>query len=149
MVKPGIRPQPNPLNSKIKHELIVSAHKRVSYAINKGFHIEAIALLESIMADRLESAIYATKPEISKKNSLGALIKSAEEMKVLETILADELRNWNDARSKVIHEMVKLNPAIDSTWKERTTFAKETAESGKELYRKLDKVVKRIKQKAS
>lgn len=135
-------------NRFVKQELISSAYSRVTYAISKGFHIEAIAIIESLLADRLESAIHVSNPEIRIKSTLGALIKRASDMKLISAEFAEEIRNWHDARSKVIHEMVKLSEEIESTWKERMSFARLTAAQGVKLAKTLDKTVKKIKKES-
>ena len=61
-------------SGKFKYELIKSARKRVDRAIKSGFHIEATALLESLIADRLESSIENKTCKIQKVQNLGPLI---------------------------------------------------------------------------
>jgi hypothetical protein len=56
---------------KNKQLLYREAHKRIKRAIKKGSHIEAIALLESIMSDRIESAISVVTGKQVNVSSLG------------------------------------------------------------------------------
>ena len=149
MVKPGVRPLNTAENRKTKYELISSAHIRIAYAISKGFHIEAIAITESVLADRLESAIHATNPELRIKSTLGSLIKTSLKLGFISEDFAHELYLWHDARSKLIHEMVKLSNDAESTWNERMKFARQTAKEGVLLTKKMDKFVREVKKKNS
>lgn len=147
MAKPGIRPLNTTENRKAKYELIARAHSRIAYAISKGFHLEAIAITESVLADRLESAIYITNPELRIKSTLGSLIKISLNMEFISQEFAKELYTWHDARSKLIHEMVKLSEEADSSWNERMRFARQTAKEGILLTRKMEKLVREVKRK--
>ena len=145
MAKPGVRPLSTFENRKLKYVLLANAHSRITYAISKGFHIEAIALIESVLADRLESAIHSVNPELRIKNALGSVIKTARELGVIKEDLANRLKIWHDARSKIIHEMVKLSEDVESTWNERLKFARQVALEGQILSKEIDKIVKKIK----
>jgi hypothetical protein len=144
MVKPGLRPLSTIENKKLKYELLSNAHSRIPYAISRGFHIEAIAIIESVLADRLESAINASNPELRIKNTLGSVIRTSAELGVIKKDLADNLKIWHDARSKIIHEMVKLSEE-ESTWSERMKFARQIALEGVQLTKEVDKISKKLK----
>jgi hypothetical protein len=127
-------------NGKFKYELIRSARKRIDRAIKSGFHIEATALLESLIADRLESAIEYKTGEIKKVQNLGPLVKTAESHGIISEELAAEVRSWSNNRAKVVHEMVKVSSEYSGSFRERMTFARHLAVEGKEILNKLEKI---------
>ena len=127
-------------NGKFKYELIRSARKRVDRAIQSGFHIEAIALLESLIADRIESAIENKTEKVQKVQNLGPLIKTAILHGIISEDLAVEIRNWSNNRAKVVHEMVKVSSENSGSMRERLTFARQLAVEGKEILKKLEKI---------
>jgi hypothetical protein len=116
------------------------AHKRLSRAIKNGFHIEAIAITESIMSDRIESAISSITGQVVEIDSLGRLISMFHLEHPIDDEFRIELREWNRARGQVIHQMVKLTNEHQATWHERMTFVRHTAIQGEMLLKELRKV---------
>jgi hypothetical protein len=127
-------------SGKFKYDLIRSARERVDRAIKLGFHIEAIALLESLIADRLESCIEYKSGETQRVQNLGPLVKSAISYEIISVEFAAEIRKWSDNRARVIHEMVKVSSEISGNLKERMKFARELALEGKEMLKRIEKI---------
>ena len=127
-------------NGKFKYELIRSAQKKVDRAIESGFHIEATALLESLIADRIESSIEHKAGEIQKVQNLGPLIKNAVSHGIIQEDFAADIRKWSNNRAKVVHEMVKVTNDNSGSFRERMMFARELALAGKEILKKLEKI---------
>ena len=127
-----------------KQQLYREAHKRLSRAIKNGFHVEAIALTESIMSDRIESAISTITGQVVEIGTLGKLISAFRELHPIDEEFRLELRDWNRARGQVIHQMVKLTDEHQATWRERMTFARHTAIQGEVLLKELRKVTDKI-----
>jgi hypothetical protein len=116
------------------------AYSRVNKAIARGFHIEAIAILESLMCDRLENLLKALHPDSKVElSSLGKLYNSVnKEVEMPELLLAD-LKQWNKARSQVIHQLVKISDVDAVNWRERMAFARKTSREGKLILNELRK----------
>ena len=127
-----------------KQQLYREAHKRLSRAIKNGFHIEAIAITESIMSDRIESAISSITGQVVEIDSLGRLISMFHLEHPIDDGFRIELREWNRARGQVIHQMVKLTNEHQATWRERMTFARHTAIQGEVLLKELRKVTDKV-----
>ncbi len=125
---------------RFKYELIKSARIRVDRAIKSGFHIEATALLESLIADRIESSIENKTGQIQKVQNLGPLVKNAVSHAIISEDLAVEIRKWSNDRAKVVHEMVKVSSKNSGSLKERMMFARELALEGKEILKKLERI---------
>jgi len=134
-------------HGKFKYELIKNARKRVERAIKSGFHIEATALLESLIADRLESSIENKTGKIQKVQNLGPLIKSAISHSIISEDFAADIRSWSNNRAKVIHEMVKVSNENSGNWRERIAFARDLAIQGKEILRKLELISRQYRPK--
>lgn len=129
---------------KSKQQLYEYAYKRVQSSIRKGSHIEAIALLESIMSDRIESAISSLTRKHVSASSLGSLFNSLDKLSPAEDDLKALVWDWNESRGLVIHQMVKLTNDHNSTWAERVKFAKITAQEGIVLLPQLRRYTDRI-----
>lgn len=133
-----------PALGKKKQELYRQAHKRIKNSIAKGSHIEAVALIESIMSDRIESAIGAITNKDISASTLGSLFNKLQELRPAEKELADSIKSWNKARGLVIHQMVKLTNNYDSDWSARIRFARITAKEGLKVLTDLRKFTDRI-----
>jgi hypothetical protein len=139
-----IRAEWSPEIGKIKKELIRSAHKRVVRSIKGGHHLEAIAILESLMADRLEAGLSRLTSAEQPMLTLGPLIKEAMKAKVISQELAEEIKAWSKGRNKALHQMVKV-PHVDvGDWKARMKYARILAIEGKELNARLAKEIRKI-----
>ena len=130
----------NALTRKAREDLYHRAYSRVNKAIARGFHIEAIAILESLMCDRLENLLQALHPDSKVElGSLGKLYNSVnKEIEIPESLLID-LKQWNQARGQVIHQLVKISDVDAMNWPERMAFARKTSNDGKKLLGKLRK----------
>jgi len=132
-------------NGKFKYELIRNARKRVDRAIQYGFHIEATALLESLIADRIESAIENKTGEVQRVQNLGLLIKKSIEQGIISQELGVELRSWSNNRAKVVHEMVKVSNDNSGNFRERMAFARLLALDGQAILNKIEIISKRYR----
>ena len=128
------------LTRKAREDLYHRAYSRVNKAIARGFHIEAIAILESLMCDRLENLLQALHPDSKVElGSLGKLYNSVNnEIEIPESLLTG-LKQWNKARGQVIHQLVKISDVDAMNWLERMAFARKTSNDGKKLLDKLRK----------
>jgi hypothetical protein len=85
---------------------------RIEASIQKGFDIEAIALLESLMCDRLSSRLaYKTNKEFDIKLTLAQacsqlLALSEDSSEFRESIV--QIRGWAKQRNKAVHEIAKI-----------------------------------------
>ncbi len=129
---------------KRKQELYRQAHKRIENSIAKGSHIEAVALIESIMSDRIESALGAIAKKEVNASTLGSLFKQLNQLHPADPELVESIKAWNKSRGLVIHQMVKLTNNYDSDWSARISFAREVAKEGLIVLKNLRKFTDRI-----
>lgn len=130
--------------ARAKQELYRQAHERLERAIKRGSHIEAVVLIESLMSDRLESALTQIKGKPVNVSTLGMLLREFQKHVEIDDEFRAAMWAWNKSRGLVVHEMVKLTNEIESSWEERIAYARTTARAGKELLRQLRKYTDKI-----
>jgi hypothetical protein len=122
------------------------AYGHIKAAMEQGFYIEALALEESIISDRLDSAVKGKGIENSGNTLLlGKLITLVnghpEEFKSLHGWLAkkglafEDVRRWKDERNKFVHNVAHGLPEQETpvSAKEYDARGKVAATAGKKL----------------
>ena len=85
----------------VRYEIIKSVMSRFNTAIEHSFFLEATALIESLICDRLESRIGELTQDSVDFGTLGALLKK---LNIIETdIMNKNLNQWAGKRNIVIH----------------------------------------------
>ena len=132
-----------------RYETYKATIDRIDKAIDAGFYVEAIALCESIIADRLESL--ANQISQSSKYSYETMGKLTDYLSGVKqrTLLTqeivsvvNEIKDWTKKRNSAVHEMAKN---IEGTFMEKYTNLKETAEEAIKLFRKLDNEIRKFR----
>jgi len=116
------------------------AFDRLDEALQQGWLLEAISLEESIISDRLLSALLSLKGKNSAKMSFNDLINLTKEAFVAnggdpEVNLFDKLHQWRQDRNECVHAFCKMD---DHAYAENSAeiFSEqmwETAKKGREL----------------
>jgi hypothetical protein len=131
-----------------RYELYKSAFSWVRKSIDEGYYLEAISIVESLVADRLESYLsFLLKKDCSFK-TLGALIESIkanEKDELLRALVLNDLNQWRKDRNRAAHEMVKIEDGQRVTWDERLAINKTVAETGLALVRKIDTQIRKLR----
>ena len=142
---------PNSLVAQARQKLYREAILRIKNAIEHRYPLEAIALLESMIADRLEARlakIFIQDPCKGAFSTLGKLTKKlgGEELKENEAAkdLYKAVKTWAERRNEALHQMVKLAEGDTKDWAGRLEEAQATAEAGMTLFRKLDALVGKL-----
>jgi hypothetical protein len=133
-----------------RRSLYAKTLKRVSEALTAGFVLEAITLLESVISDRLESRLAKLDLECKAPGRfwpLSAMAKTlAEESndpdKAKEVYAS--IPGWAESRNKALHGLGKLAKADDKSWDEKYEEARVAAARGMELFRALDREVRKV-----
>ncbi len=132
-----------------KYESYKLAFQLINDSISHNFPLEAVAIEESIISDRLWSSLHAAKVPKLKHETLGdalCAIKGNKNNSIVSSVLGAELlalendlSNWWEVRNKVLHGIVKPQkddrPAITATTFVRS--AMKAAREGKNLARKV------------
>jgi hypothetical protein len=93
-----------------RYQLYRKAWERIESATEAGYYLEAIALLESILTDRLESrASYLTRGNEGYRN-LGPLIRALRRHENVADFrpIIEQIDAWRERRNEALHEMVKF-----------------------------------------
>ena len=140
----------------VRHDLYRGAIGKLNAAIANAYFIEAIAISESFICDRLESRVsfLSGDDELARRHStLGALVRrlnSSEKKADYESLreVYDEINVWRAARNKAIHNIVKLTVGQEQqTWETRYNALKSDALEGKRLFQKLASEIEKLKRK--
>lgn len=132
---------------KQRFELYKKAYDWINHSIKEGFYLESIALIESLIADRLESRLSF----LSKKNfafkTLERIISKCNDIETdpnLKSIVLNDLVRWKDNRNKALHEMVKIEKGTSIDWDTRRNLTRKSAKDGLKLLRIIDNSVKKL-----
>ena len=120
-------------------------------ALGHEFYVEAVAIVESLISDRLESRLACKHNDSEAKRKFSTVGKLATELKGKKANEADEARElyseivlWSVNRNNVIHQLVKLADGEVPDWDARYREARKTAESGMTLFRRVDRLVSKL-----
>lgn len=135
----------NPVGMQ-RYDLYKQAIAWTDVAIERGFYLEAISIIESMITDRLESYLSRVLGKDVSFQTLGPLIQTIRKEKItdeeLRMLAITNLDEWRRKRNNSLHAMVKLEEGDPTTWEDRKKELPVIAEEGKEI---LFKVKKRIK----
>jgi hypothetical protein len=134
-----------PSIAKAKAILFREAFRRIDRAIAKGFHLEAIAIVESLICDRIESTISLVTTKESYPDTLGPLLSQLRKLSVYPDELIHEIDSWRRDRNLVMHQMVKITNSDTTDWRSRMKFARLTALTGKSLLQNVNSNTNRVK----
>lgn len=127
---------------KKRYETYNKVISRYDNAIEAGFYLEAITLMESLIADRIES-YYIWETAQQEKYSFKQLGWLITQLKASDTKMPiSELDAWWKLRNEALHELAKIDEFDDLDFNAKYVKAKLCAEKGKPLFRKVDDVCK-------
>jgi hypothetical protein len=133
---------------RLRYNLYKEAYARITEASKKGFYLEAIAIIESLIADRLESRLtFLKKGDLSFK-ALGPLIAEIgrrETDEKLKQLVLHDVDMWRESRNNAMHEMVKIADGEFPTWEGRVRAMGLVASKGLACLRAVDKRFKELR----
>ncbi len=131
-----------------RYELIKRAKERITEAKDNGYYLEAITILESLIADRLESILAKSETNEKGFKALGRLIKKVKNSTTLDpgfkNLIETELDKWKDKRNQALHEMVKLEEGNLHEWDERYGKFEIEIKKGLDIFNEIDKAKKKL-----
>ena len=127
-----------------RHDLIRDAIDHYKKAMKEGYFIEAIALMESAISDRMESMLNYMFPYLN--YSYGTIGNLAQTLKANKPFLnasiiniLDKIVTWSKKRNDAIHQMVKLQPnGINLSFDQHYATLEGCAKEGYDLFRKFN-----------
>lgn len=136
--------------AKQRQALFAAGYKRIRQAINGRYYIEAICILESWIADRLESHLSFVLQEPHAFCTLDRLVRLYERHDVdptLKDIVKNEVGVWKQQRNFVAHELMKIEEGTCISWTDRMALSSKPAQDGLILLRKIDRIVTALQRK--
>lgn len=137
--------KPNEGVGMTRYLLYKRAWQRINLAESAGFHLEAIALIESILSDRMESrASYLSGTNIGFK-TLERLLKELRARESVSDLLKvlKRIDSWKDQRNISLHEMVKFQEGMFPSWEDKQGPLSRIVTDGKAVLRAFDSIDKR------
>ena len=113
------------------------AISRFNTAIEHSFFLEATALIESLICDRLESRIGELTDKSVEFGTLGDLLKKLNTIESdvkLKYIMNNILYKWAGKRNVVVHQAAKIELGKKKDWNEYLRLAKLTAIEGRKAF---------------
>lgn len=150
----GERPTIDKGASKPRHDRYAAAIKRCNEAMQQGFYIEAIAIEESLIADRLESLTneitkggWSYKPAGKLAWNLQKKLQPFLNVELIDRV--KEIQKWCRLRNNAIHCMAKLTPTLTSSFDEDYAELQAVAEEGKKVFRGIDDAIRKYRKAKS
>lgn len=133
-----------------KHSSYTAAWSRMSAAIEHEFFLEAVAIQESMMFDRIRSFLeYVVQDEVKDETPFGRVVRRWEAELNADSKrqpsrwesdgdLPKRVLDWIDARNVVVHKMVRSRPGTPTMPIDQfLVLAKSAAEGGSILCREV------------
>ncbi|MCR4835467.1 MAG: hypothetical protein K5899_03670 [Bacteroidaceae bacterium] len=133
-----------------RHDRYKAAIEHCNKAKKEGFFLEAIAIEESLIADRLESLTNEIKGGGWSYNPAGKLVWNL--LKNYRLHLNEELIEWLKkvqvwcrTRNYAIHRMAKLTPDLKGSFDEDYSKLPAVTEEGMKVFRGLDNAIRKYR----
>jgi len=125
----------------MRRELQEKARDQIEQSICEGYYCEAVAIIESVVSDRLESRLAFLKNQ----PGLGfmTLYDLVRELRCLESdpemaSIIEDVDAWRVRRNRALHELVKVQADVPcKTWDHRKRQVAATATEGYEMLKRL------------
>lgn len=126
------------------------AISRFNTAIEHSFFLEATALIESLICDRLESRIGELTDKSVEFGTLGDLLKKLNTIESdvkLKYIMNNILYKWAGKRNVVVHQAAKIELGKKKDWNEYLRLAKLTAIEGRKAFDNYNNQLNKLRRK--
>jgi len=135
-----------------RHRLYRAGHDRIQQAIRQGWYLEAIALIESLLTDRLESRLsFLTGSNVAFQNlgPLTDMIRRHETIEPIKHFVAETVDGWRRERNSAVHEMLKLEVGEEKEWDDRMRTLRKTAVDGYAALKRLGMLTNTARRRSS
>ena len=128
-------------NGAKKGEIFKKAYARAKRALSAGFYIEAIAICDSLITDRLRLIMAANSEIAAARAGTGKIANFlvSEKVPCFDEALWKDLLEWSRARNRHAHEMGNISGADLVPWRTRIAHAKLVAEAGFALVNRVSR----------
>lgn len=134
---------------KARYETYKGVLSRYNSAVADGYYLEAITLIESIIADRLESVanqLFNTN-EYSYE-TLWNLISGVRRLEISSemTRVVGNINKWRNGRNMALHEMAKFDREdYKKSFQDRYAELEQVAKRGYEIFNNLNNAIKKYR----
>ena len=137
-----------------RFEIFKEVISRYNQSMQDQYYLEAIALCESLITDRMESRLGELKNADVEFGTLSNLkdqllgfkgYPKLETDAILEKLYNKICSTWAGERNKAIHQSAKISKASTKDWNAFLSEAKKTAEDGMKYFRELDKQLTKLR----
>lgn len=150
MSKKKIRATILDISGQERYEVIKAAISRYNTAIEHSFFLEATALIESLISDRLESRFGELIKGPVPFDTIGNLLNSLRKVEtdnVLKEIMNKQINTWCGDRNTVIHQAAKIEIGKKKDWNDYLKQAEKTAKDGRKIFNAYNKQLKKLRRK--
>ena len=143
-----VRATINDIDGKDRFHLFKDVINNYNLAMEHGFYLEATALMESLISDRLESRLGELVKESISFSTIGRLLdrlRPIESDYELKEMMNKQIGNWCGERNKVIHRAAKIELGKQKDWEEFMNDSRLTAEIGKNISYKYDTILRAVR----
>lgn len=136
------------ISGKERYEIIKAAISRYNIAIEHSFFLEATALMESLLSDRLESRLGELIKASVSFDTIGNLLNSLRKVEtdtVLKEIMNKQINNWCGDRNAVIHQAAKIELGKKKEWEDFLKQAEKTAKDGRKIFDAYNKQLNKLR----
>jgi hypothetical protein len=127
--------------SQNRYETYKNVMNQYKKAIDNEFYLEATALAESLISDRLESRLEKITGAPVLFETLGktrTLLSTLEQYHPIKFIIDNDINSWTEKRNIAIHQAAKVGSLNPKDWNKFLIECKKTAKEGMAIFRKLD-----------
>lgn len=140
VLEPGVR--------ELRYTVMKDCISRFNDAILHKYFLEAVALSESLIADRMESRLTELHGKAHHFDTLGNLKKDLsriEKSPEIKKIINNDLNSWLSQRNIAIHQAAKIEKGKKKIFADHMRESKKTAEVGFKMFRALDKEINKLR----
>jgi hypothetical protein len=127
--------------NQVQGALFRLAYKRAQRAIEAGFYLEAVALCESLILNRIEVVLRHSAGVEYDKFSVGKALSNVETHKVpvFDKELLAETKIWVKGRNYLSHHFAQVDTELALSWRGRLAMASDSATRGLSLANRWSK----------
>ena len=144
----------NPDVGEKRHIMYKKAWERYNEAHDAKYFIECIAIVESLISDRLESLsnqiTASSKFSYSTLDKLITYLCGKNQIQLLnDEIISviNKIKVWKNGRNRAIHEMAKLSEDLTETFDQKYGELEQIADNGRELFNELNNSIRKLRNK--
>lgn len=121
-----------------KGKLVRRALSLSRAAIESGFYLEAIALVDSVVSECINRIVFYSSDFPLKGKGINDSLRKMEtkQISLFDSTLTADTLSWGKHRNRAIHGFIRLNEFDGADWDSRRELVRFQAEDGYKLARR-------------